>query len=686
MSKFIDFEKIKLNTVELETWLYPNWKIEDFCNNTIDWKVLDCNIKDFFSIQSKRFAFWDNYKDNNQIETINSDWETENKNIPTIINWWMWTNVSSASLVEAMNKLWFWWHLSSIWIWMYYFYERYKNRFNKDFKWNNSLDNIVQTEFDIIFKDELWLSDEFIKKHFFVCDELCDEKNPNKKNKWFNWELAKERTSRMMDLVATYRQTKDLKSRENNVWINCMYKTSSYIASLKIAALCWIDYVTTAAWNPTKNPKEILKDFSEDLKKEWKTCSIPAMWLLVSSSKILVDFDYDYYTFEEWALAWWHILRLSKDDKFKELKLIKDKFIKAWKKIPPFYAAWWVSTNKEIKEVLDYTVVDLDIFIKIREVLDGKKLDKNIIKEIRDGLDCIGLDSDIIKEIRDGLDGKKLDSDIIKRIKDALIVKWFDWVQIWTIAAVSEEACDGDWKEFKERLIWWNHLWENTEIDTKFFEWVDQAKQGFEKIVGDFNKQILSILDKTEIEQETPEIKRVRDYLYKVVYNAFFDEKIDKLSDKEQEYYNKIKEFFYVRYKWKTDKIKKVFRDMWNAMKFLQEFEKYVKENWKKPTMLVFDSTAWFPGRTKIIPKMYEVIAWNVKPTWCTWCLTDCICAWRWSVREDRWSKFCIYNWLNYLNPDKNIAFSWRSTVPYAEIRPIRDSMAYLMGTYVKRK
>jgi hypothetical protein len=616
MSKFIDFEKIKLNTVELETWLYPNWKIEDFCKLTIDWKVLDSNIEDFFSIQSKKIAFWENYKDNNEIETTNSDWEIENKNIPTIINWWMWTNVSSACLVEAMNKLWFWWHLSSIWIWMYYYYESHRDLFKDDFTWNEWLKDTVQNDFDKLFKQELWLSDEFIQKHFFVCDELCDEKNPNKKNKWFNWELAKERTSRMMDLVATYRQTKDLKSRGNNVWINCMYKTSSYLASLKIAALCWIDYVTTAAWNPLKNPKEILKDFSQDLKKEWKTCSIPAMWLLVSSSKILADYDYDYYTFEEWALAGWHILRLSKDDKFKELKLIKDKFIKAWKKIPPIYAAWWVSTNKEIKEVLE---------------------------------------------------------------------AWFDWVQIWTLAAVSEESCNGDWKEFKERLIWWNHLWENTEIDTKLFEWVDQAKKGFENIVGDFNKQILSILDKTEIEQETPEIKRVRDYLYKVVYNVFFDEKIDKLSDKEQEYYNKIKEFFYVKYEWDTDKIRKVFRDLGNSMKFLQEFEKYVKENWKKPTMLVFDSTAWFPGRTKIIPKMYEVIAWNVKPTWCTWCLAECICSWRWNIRDDRWSKFCIYNRLNYLNPDKNIAFTWRSTVPYAEIRPIRDLMAYLMWTYVKR-
>jgi hypothetical protein len=158
------------------------------------------------------------------------------------------------------------------------------------------------------------------------------------------------------------------------------------------------------------------------------------------------------------------------------------------------------------------------------------------------------------------------------------------------------------------------------------------------------------------------------------------------LSEEEKEYYKKIENFFMTKYNWDTSKIKKVFRDNWNALKFLQEFEKFEKKNWKTPTTVVFDSTAWFPGRTKIIPKMYEVIAWNVKPTWCTGCLTDCICMWRGSIREDRGSKFCIWNRLNYLNPDKNIAFTWRSTVPYAEIRPLKDLMAYLMWYNVERE
>jgi hypothetical protein len=44
------------------------------------------------------------------------------------------------------------------------------------------LSDLVQKDFDKLFKEELGLSEEFIEKHFFICDELCDEKNPNKKN------------------------------------------------------------------------------------------------------------------------------------------------------------------------------------------------------------------------------------------------------------------------------------------------------------------------------------------------------------------------------------------------------------------------------------------------------------------------------------------------------------------------
>lgn len=436
------------------------------------------------------------------------------------------------------------------------------------------------------------------------------------KNTRFNGELAKEKITRMMDLVAIYREVWQLKKNWNNVWINCMYKTSSYIAALKISIISWIDYITTAAWNPEINPKEFLKEFVKDLENEWKQVDLPAFWLLVSSwnKRILKDLDYDYYTFEEWETAWGHVIRLG--NKYEEFAKIKEIFEKAWKKLPPIYAAGWVSTNQDIRKAFD---------------------------------------------------------------------AGFSWVQIWTLWAVSSEACAWNGKEFKESLIWGNHLWEDTLIDKNFYEGVNEVKEGFEKIVEDFNKQILSIL---EVWEESPEIKKVKDYLFKLIYNDFFDEEIkdfESLSPKEKEYYNKIKEFFYTKYDWDLDKIKKVFRNLWNSKKFLREFNDFVEKNKETPTHMVFDSTVWFPWRTKIVKYLYEVVAWEVKSTWCINCLIDCILAWRWNVRESRGSTFCIYNRLNYLNPDKHLAFSWRSTVPYDEIRPIKDIMAYLMGTYIKR-
>jgi hypothetical protein len=604
--------RIRLNTIEFENGLNPNWKIEDFCDTIISWEELD-NNSDFFGLENKKKVFWANYKDNNQIETTNSNWEIIKKNIPTIINWWMWKNVSSPSLVEGMNEIWFGWHISSIDLGFFYYYKKYPDLFNEDFTWKSELKEKIKKDFDNTFKWILDLSDDFIKKHFFKCDDLWE----NKKNEWFNWELWNEKIARMMDLIAIYKETTRLKKDWNNVGINCMYKTSSYIASLKISILAWMDYITTAAWNPAKNPKEFLKDFFDDLKKDKKDFSLPAFWLLVSwsRSRVFTDFDYDYYVFEQWDKAGWHIIRMW--DKFEELEKIKELFEKKWKVMPPIYAAWWASTNKEIREAFD---------------------------------------------------------------------AWFSWIQDWTIPAASKEACDGDWEKFKKRLIWWNHLWKEANIDLEFFSELAKVERKFTWIIDRYNKIILRNL--SEKVEETPEIRRVRDYLYKIIYNDFFDEEIknlEDLSEEEQTIYNQIKAFIFNSKNWDIKKINKVLRNYWNAKKFIVELKKYIGTNWISPTHIVFDSTVWFPWRMKIMENIHEIIAWEVKSNWCINCLTDCILAGRWNIREDRWSTFCIKDRLNYLNPERNIAFSWRSTVPYPEIRPIRDNMAYLMGTYVKR-
>lgn len=383
-----------------------------------------------------------------------------------------------------------------------------------------------------------------------------------------------------------------------------------------------MDYVTTAAWNPTENPKIFLKDFLDELIKQGKNVLLPAFWLLVSSAdkRIFKDFDYDYYVFEEWAKAWWHIIRMW--DKFDAIKKIKKMFEDKWQAIPPIYAAGWVSTNKEIKEAID---------------------------------------------------------------------AWFDWIQIWTLAAVSKESAGWDWEQFKKRLIWWNHLWENSQIDEEYFKEIAESKSNIEWVVKNFNSRVLSYLsqeNKAEYTEESPEVIRMMNYLYKIVYNDYFDEEIkdfESLSQEEQKFYTQLKTFLSQSYNWDITKINKVLKNYGNAKKFLKEFDTYNKSNAEVPTHVVFDSTVWFPGRMKITKNLYEIIAWEVNSTWCTACLTDCILANRWSVRGDRWSTFCIRDRLNYLNPDRNIPFSWRSTVPYDEIRPIKDIMAYLMWAYVKR-
>ncbi|MFA5917405.1 MAG: hypothetical protein WC850_04190 [Candidatus Gracilibacteria bacterium] len=610
--------RIKLNTIEFENGLNPNGKIEDFCDITIDGKVLDRNIEDFFSIQSKKIAFGKKYKDNNQIETTNSDGKITKKNIPTIINGGMGKNVSSPSLVEGMNEIGFGGHISSIDVGFFYYYKKYPDLFNEDFTWKSELKEKVKKDFDELFKGELGLSDEFINKHFFVCDDLGE----NDKNEGFNGELGNEKIARMMDLIVIYKETTRLKKEGNNVGINCMYKTSSYIASLKISILAGMDYITTAAGNPTMNPKEFLKEFFDDLKESNKEFSLPAFGLLVSGgrSKVFTDFDYDYYTFEQGDKAGGHIIRMG--DKFEELEKIKGLFEKKGKVMPPIYAAGGVSTNKEIKEAFE---------------------------------------------------------------------AGFSGIQIGTIPAVSEEACDGDGEVFKKRLIGGNHLGEETDLDREFFAEGEDVLKKFEKIIEKYNGLILRNLSKEtgiDYKEETPEIANVRDYLYKIIYNDFFDEEIknlEDLSEEELKNYNQIKAFIFTSKNGDIKKINKVLRNYGNAKKFVKEFNKFKEENDSSPTHIVFDSTVGFPGRMKIMENIHEVIAGEVKSNGCINCLTDCILAGRGNIREDRGSTFCIKDRLNYLNPDKNIAFSGRSTVPYPEIRPIMDGMAYLMGTYVKR-
>jgi len=615
--RYLD-EKIKLNTIELEKWQNPYWNIEDYTNEVKDWNIFDEEEKDFFSLENIKESFWKNYKDT-ILKIKQPNWEEKEIKISWIINWWMWTNVSSRDMVQAMNDIWFWGHLSSIWIGFYYFEDNFEGFYDKKNKEQNL---IVEEEFTKIFENELWLTKDFLNKHFFVCNELVKDWEEQKRNTGFNWELWNEKYTRMMDLIAIYREVKNLKNKWNTVWLNAMYKTSSYIATLKIASLCWIDYVTTAAWNPDKNPKEFLKEFYSDLEEENIGYEIPAYWLLISMDRAVKDFDYDYYIFEDWHKAGGHVIKMKWTDKYKQLPKIKARFEKAWKRVPPIFAAWWVDSNKEVKKALEL---------------------------------------------------------------------WFDWIQIGTSVAVSEEAVNWKWDIFKKRLIAWNHLWPKTEEDIKYEEFIDNEYDKFKKQIKKSNRLILKYLNKNlkesdeDFEITSEKINLLKDYIFKIIYKDFYNEEVEELNEEEQKMYNLVNQFLQEKFNWDLDEINKMIRNYGNSMKFVKEFDEFLNNN-DTPTHLVFDSTVGFPWRTKIFKWIIDIVAWKIKSSKCVNCLTDCILANRWPSKEDKSSTFCIYDWLDQTNNNKpNIAFSGLSTVPYSDIRPIKDIMAYYMWTYIKR-
>lgn len=601
----------KLNTAELEMWLDPFWWVRKYCRQILDWAEFD-KIKGFFSHKNKKEAFQEEYYDENIIFVPQLDGSSTRIAMSTIINWWMWTNISSRNMVLAMNNIWFGWHISSIWLWNYYFNEKYKwfNELNKDDKFK-----IIKNEFDSIFKNELKMPDELIEKHFFKCEDLWVQD----KNTRFNWELWNERIHRMMDLVAIYKETMIIKWLGWDVWINVMYKTSSYIAATKIAILAWIDYITTAAWNPEKNPKEFLKEFYEDMRSIWLKFRIPAFWLLISSSKILKDLDYNYYIFEEWKKAGWHIIRF--EDKITGLKKVKEIFNKVKKRIPPIYAAGWIYSNLSITEAFR---------------------------------------------------------------------AWFNWVQIWTNMAVSQEAVNWEWEQFKKTLISGNHLWFKSDIDELSAKNAIKNELVAKRYERMTRTKVVRIIKEQAKEKQInftwEDIEIITDYFYKVVYNNFYEKDIEKLSDDQFKLLELVSNFIQEKFGWNEKKIYEALKSYWNSLKLIKEFKRFYEENPDKvPTHMVFDSTVWFEWRTRITPKLYKVLLWKLKSSSCVNCLVDCILAWRWNVKPFRWSTFCIHDWLNQIWNWPIIAFSGRSTVPYPEIRNIKDIMAYYMGYYIHR-
>ncbi len=619
--KFEDFWRIgKLNTIEFNTWNNSEKSFEEiFPNWVVTWEYLDENMIEFFCEENLKTAFWEKYKQYNEIETTDLRWNKFVIKMPSIVWWWMWIDISSFSLVSVLNEAWFSGHTSSIWVGFHNYQSKYPQLFKKGYVWRKELDEIVEKDFYKKFWEELWFDEEFIDKHFFKCNDIKE----NEVWKWFNIRNWKWKILRMMDLVTIFEKWSEAKKRWEIIGQNLMLKTSSYLAALKVSILAWYDYLSTSAWIPSVNPKVFLQDFFQDLKDAGYNIRIPAFWL-VTATTMGLDTDYDYYVYEEWKQAWWHTVDWKWLERFK--KDFDKKFVNL-PNTPLLYAAWSVSTNEELKKIFDI---------------------------------------------------------------------WYNWSQNATVFIPTDEAINGEWEWFKKAIIAWNHFWEDTELDRKYYEWVEKTKEKFERFIKLYNRKLIKYLNEKWgiLDEETPEIAIVRDYLYKIIYNDFFDNEVksfEDLNDKEKEYYNLLKDFISDKFGWDIEKINMVLRRYWNAKKFVKEFDKFQEKNLTLPTHVRFDSTVWYKASARVKESMVRIILSIGEIKQCVECLTWCLLWKRWNVNSEDASKFCIKDELNPVleeehNPDWEwIVFSWRSRCFYPEIRPTRDILAGMMGYYVER-
>lgn len=634
-----------LNTFRLETWTQPFQNKEDFFTK---WTIEESKLSDSdFSFEKKQESWWKNYKDI-ELQTTNLDWTTRQIVIPWMVIWWMWTWVSSSSLIEAASKVWVWWHLSSIGIWwsyddpsVYQWWDKFEKAYNQ-----------VENEFNSLFKDQLWLTDNQINKHLFECKEWLDE------NFWLTTDNQKEKMFRMKDLLAIYREAQDLKSKWINFGINAMYKTTSYVAVLKVATLAWIDYITTAAWNPNIHPRKIVTDFLQDT---WKTdIQIPAFWLIVSIVRT-VDTNYDYYIIEDPRFAWWHLWATDSMLERIPKKVWKEENLttlraKVWPD-KPIIVAWWFNSAESIKTILDWWLAN--------------------------------------------------------------------WIQIWTLAAVSEEAVNWWWKDFKERLISWNHIWPREEIDSIAEEEYRLVKENLYKAIWETRERLFNIAPE---QLSDPKTLKVLKHIHKIIFQNFdkwtiwnlelWDDSIDSLEWEDKKLFNQVWWFLsnkfddiwnegqnsvlrWLRKTWNKIKllvwienqnkryIDEIFRRYWNMLKLAKQFNEY-DEKWIIPTHIVFDSVVWFDARQRLWRNDWK-LCWEVINTrTCIWCLNSCLLAWRWKkdANDDVLvpsladaTAFCIVDWLEQWNTRRKlpIKFSWTTTVPYPDIRPFEHILAAMM-------
>lgn len=664
--KGLDFNEIiwknTLNTFTFETWLH-NWEpLISICNKKVDWSIIDSQewLEQELSLKNRKEVWGENYKETNKIITTRLNWTTDEIYLPSFLIGWMWIDVSSLSLLEASslkdstgNGYFFSSHLSSIWISVF----REPNLFEENGKWFEKYWSIIEKDFYDLFETKLWLTRDQINEHFLKVDENLnlDLENfniklniPKKERKTF-MDSSFQPTNKhwilflMKDLTALYNDVKSAKDKWFFVPINHMYKSSSYISSIKVAALAWADAITTGAWIPRTwfhekdntfvQPRDIVSDFYKSIWKE--NHKMPAFWLVVSMTMAYAPW-YDYYINEDPRSAWWHQWAFESMLPF-EKRVWKENVLKSLRKREgidknvPIYAAGWINSASDIKELLDL---------------------------------------------------------------------WFNWIIWGTNFASTQEARWWEWEDFKKALISWNHFWNKTEIDKiakksaetlKSYIYIEMIifRKKFEKIIlwGENDNFINDIeVSKNNFDKES--IYNVINVIEKQIFKKD-NTWLEKLNPKEKEIYNILSEKLTEKYEWDIEKLREDLRCYWNILKAFDEFKRF-EELGMLPTHLLFDSVVWFIGRLRIEWREHRLLNDTImRSVTCVQCVTHCILRNTWWIPPNRWSKFCISDSLRiwHIDAEKTLVlnFSWRTTCFYNEIRPVKDIILAYAWTEVVR-
>lgn len=706
----------KLNTFELHHWTDPLGNPNDYCKEEITWEQLDRNPR-FFDEKHFQERFWEKYKPF-QVITENLNWTYKIREIKPIIVGWMWTDISSKTLIQEALDLNITWHMSSIWMWWTYD--------NPDVyvKWAEFKENYARVTkyFYELFQDKLWLPKEFIDKEFFDC---LDENNDN----FAVLKNPSARMFRMKDLIAIYEQASELKANWKDFWINCMYKTTSYFAAMKVAALARISFISTAAWFPGKCPKSTTTRFLKDVNQYLKTKinEVPAIWIIVSTHNMPPEIEnYDYIILEDTKYAWWHLWPETQKDVLDAIRRIKE-----WKKYnwQPICLAWWFNSQERIKWALDNWIKWFQIWTLASVAQEARNWEWKKFKENNIALNHLWeLNKNDIEMISTIQEGRKnvewvlaqAQKDIFWITQSFMTNRVFDYIhsQIFAIdfnktTALSDEL-DENWnrKEWKIQLDEQEQQIYEDLMENLWFFMRETLKTKYKA------SNINELIDKIIQEFQTTKNKRKRkmwDELTETLTKKDPNFKIENFVNKETNSVNEVLNYFY------NIEMYKVLRTYGNALKFVKVFNDFFEENpWKVPTHLKADSVVWFKWRLRLLADCYKLLK-KVNTPRCVECLNTCNLVERWNTNDESASRLCIVEWLDHRTQDEPekcatqkiddrlnhrtqyesednviqqikeimdkiiINFTWTTTVPYWEIRPFKDIIAFLMWYYVKR-